>query len=84
MVLRKFSRFAKFQAVGYICVLILCKAKAIYLPRVDLRSKDMKHTHSLIFVCAYSNENSNVTCDPGLSLLTLNARSLCIFFLYFL
>lgn len=83
MVLRTFSRFAKCKAVGYICVLILCKAKAIYLPRVDLRSKDMKHTRSLIFVCAYNNENSNVTCDPGLSLLTLNARSL-YFFLYFL
>ena len=67
--------------MGYIYVLIFCKVKEIYLSCEDLHSKQMKYTHNLIFVCACSCENSKVTCDPGLWLLTLNARSLCCLFI---
>jgi len=43
----------KFKAVDYIYLLILCKAKAIYLPCANLYSKEIKYKNNQIFVCAY-------------------------------
>lgn len=47
-------QFTKFKAVDYICLLILGKAKAIYLPCVDLHYKDIKYKNNQIFMYSFN------------------------------
>lgn len=47
-------KFTKFKAVDYICFLILGKAKAIYLPCVDLHYKDIKYKNNQIFMYSFN------------------------------